>query len=86
MLVGGTLWSAWRMRGRPELKDRFVGTLLIAIGATIIAGFGSTFAAFGKLPLFSVSLLAGIVVMFWGFLRASKPTAVPSPAPTPGAN
>ena len=86
MLVGGTLWSAWRMRGRPELKDRFVGTLLIAIGATIIAGFGSTFAALGKLPLFSVSLLAGIVVMFWGFLRASRPTAVPSAAPAPSAN
>ena len=41
ILVVGALWSAWRMRGRPELKDRFVGTLLIAIGATIIAGFGS---------------------------------------------
>ena len=80
VLVGGTLWSAWRMRGRPELKDRFVGTLLIAIGATIIAGFGSTFAALGKLPLFSISLLAGIVVMFWGFLRASKPTSAPVPA------
>ena len=80
VLVGGALWSAWRMRGRPELKDRFVGTLLIAIGATIIAGFGSTFAALGKLPLFSVSLLAGIVVMFWGFLRASKPTPASEPA------
>ncbi len=77
VLVGGALWSAWRMRGRPELKDRFVGTLLIAIGATIIAGLGSTFAALGKLPLFSVSLLSGIAVMFWGFLRASKPTSVP---------
>jgi uncharacterized membrane protein (UPF0136 family) len=75
VLVGGTLWSAWRMRGRPELKDRFVGTLLIAIGATIIAGFGSTFAALGELPLFSISLLVGIAVMFWGFLRASKPTS-----------
>lgn len=72
VLVGGALWSAWRMRGRPELKDRFVGTLLIAIGATIIAGFGSTFAALGDLALFSVSLLAGITVMFWGFLRASR--------------
>lgn len=80
VLVGGTLWSAWKMRGRPELKDRFVGTLLIAIGATVIAGFGSTFAALGKLPLFSVSLLVGIAVMFWGFLRASKPTSVPAPA------
>jgi hypothetical protein len=80
VLVGGALWSAWRMRGRPELKDRFVGTLLIAIGATIIAGFGSAFAALGKLPFFSVSLLAGIVVMFWGFLRASRTAPVPAPA------
>jgi hypothetical protein len=61
ILIVGALWSARRMRGRPELKDRFVGTLLIALGATVIAGFGSTFAALGKLPLFSVSLLAGIV-------------------------
>ncbi len=80
VLVGGALWSAWRMRGRPELKDRFVGTLLIAVGATIIAGFGSTFAALGKLPLFSVSLLAGISVMFWGFLRASRTPAPAAPA------
>jgi hypothetical protein len=83
VLVGGASWSAWRMRGRPELKDRFVGTLLIAIGATIIAGFGSTFAALGELPLFSISLLAGIAVMFWGFLRASKATAAPEPAASP---
>lgn len=86
VLVVGALWSAWKMRGRPELKDRFVGTLLIAIGATVIAGFGSTFAALGKLPLFSVSLLVGIAVMFWGFLRASKTTPVTPPpvTTTPG--
>ncbi len=72
VLVGGTLWSAWRMRGRPELRDRFTGTLLIAVGATVIAGFGSAFAALGELLLFSVSLLAGISIMFWGFLRASR--------------
>jgi hypothetical protein len=79
ILVGGTLWSAWRMRGRPELRDRFWGTLLIALGATIIAGFGSAFAALGYLLPFSLALLVGISVMYWGFLRASRPVA-PSPA------
>jgi len=83
VLVVGALWSAWRMRGRPGLKDRFFGTLLIAIGATIIAGFGSTFAALGDLPLFSVSLLAGIAVMFLGFLRASRPTSVTTAGAAP---
>lgn len=75
VLVGGALWSAWRMRGRTELRDRFLGTLLIALGATVIAGFGSAFAALGELPWFSVSLLVGISVMFWGFLRASRQPA-----------
>ena len=72
VLVGGALWSAWRMRRRPDLRDRFWGTLLIALGATVIAGFGSAFAALGKLVPFSLALLAGITVMFWGFLRASR--------------
>lgn len=81
ILVVGALWSASRMRGRPELKDRFTGTLLIAIGATIIAGFGSVFAAVGQLAPFSVSLLIGITGMFWGFLRASTATSVPAPTP-----
>ena len=55
-----------------------MGTLLIVLGATVIAGFGSAFAATGKLAPFSVSLLIGIAVMFWGFLRASTPASVPA--------
>jgi hypothetical protein len=72
ILVCGAIWSAWRMRGRPELRDRFMGTLWIAIGATVIAGVGSAFAAAGNLPVFSLSLLVGIATMYWGFLRASR--------------
>jgi len=80
LLVFGALWSAWKMRGRAELKDRFTGTLWIALGATVIAGFGSAFAALGKLALFSIALAVGIAVMFLGFLRASRQSA---PAPKP---
>jgi amino acid permease len=72
VLLGGTLWSAWRMRGRPELRDRFWGTLIIALGATVIAGLGSAFAALGYLVPFSLSLLVGITVMFLGFARAAR--------------
>ena len=81
VLVGGASWSAWRMRGRPELRDRFWGTLLIAAGATLIAGFGSAFAAFGKLAPFALALLAGIAVMFLGFLRAARPGPAAAPPP-----
>jgi hypothetical protein len=72
VLLAGTIWSAWRMRGRRELRDRFWGTLLIAAGATVIAGFGSAFAALGHLAPFSIALLVGIAAMFAGFLRATR--------------
>jgi hypothetical protein len=71
VLVGGTLWSAWRMRGRPELRHRFVGTLAIAGGATIVAA-GAAFAAAGNLPGFALTLVVGITLMFAGFLRATR--------------
>jgi hypothetical protein len=72
LLVAGCVWSAWQMRGRPELRDRFVGTLLIAIGATIVAIGSGVGAGLDVVPIFSIGLLAGITVMFWGFLRASR--------------
>jgi hypothetical protein len=77
ILVAGAAWSAWRMRGRPDLRARFTGTLLVAAGATITAAAGSAFAAVGNLPSFSLSLLAGVGVMFVGFRRASE--SRPSP-------
>jgi hypothetical protein len=78
VLVGGAAWSAWRMRGRRELADRFRGTLLIALGATIVAVGGSAFAAAGLLLLFSMAILAGVAVMFAGFLVASRTSTRPA--------
>lgn len=85
LLVAGTLWSAWTMRGHAELKDRFVGTLLIALGATVTAIGGSAFAALGKMALFSLTLLGGISLMFWGFVRAGRQAAA-SHAGSPGVD
>jgi hypothetical protein len=80
ILVLGAIWSAWKMRGRPELRDRFIGTLLIALGATVVAA-GAAFAATGVLAGFIGTLVAGICLMFWGFLRASRPVVVSEAAP-----
>lgn len=71
VLLGGTLWSAWGMRGAGELRNRFLGTLGIAVGASIVAA-GSAFAAAGNLAGFSLMVAAGVAVMFWGFRRASR--------------
>lgn len=72
VLVLGILWSAMRMRGRPELRGPFYGALLIAIGALIVAG-GAAFAAAASFAGFSLTLAAGISVMYWGFLTATRP-------------
>ncbi|HXF72211.1 MAG TPA: hypothetical protein VNO79_06345 [Actinomycetota bacterium] len=73
VLLAGCAWSAWRMRGRRELRDRFLGTLGIAAGATVVAVASGVGAGFQVVPVFSVGLALGIAVMFWGFLRASRP-------------
>lgn len=86
VLVLGILWSALGMRGRPELRNRFYGVLLVAIGALIVAG-GAAFAAAANFAGFSVTLAVGVSVMYWGFLRATRPVtlallgAAPSPPP-----
>ncbi len=80
LLVAGCLWSAWRMRGRVELADRFFGTLGIAGGATIVAIASGVGAGLDVVPLFSVGLALGIAVMFWGFLLVSRPASSHSPA------
>jgi len=74
LLLFGLVWSSWQMRGRPELRNRTVGTLGIAAGATIVAIASGVGAGYDVVPLFSVGLAAGVSVMFWGFLQAVKPS------------
>jgi hypothetical protein len=73
LLLLGTAWSVWRMRGQRAVRDRMVGAALIAGGATIVAIGSGIGAGLDVVPLFSIGLAAGIAVMFWGFLLASRP-------------
>jgi hypothetical protein len=73
LLLAGLVWSTLQMRGNPELRNRMTGTFGIAMGATIVAIGSGIGAAFHVVPLFSVSLAAGIAVMFWGFVQATRP-------------
>ncbi len=96
IVVLGALWSALRLRRQrsapnaAQLRRLASGNLLIAFGTFVVAaasvavrlGRGSEVAM-----LFSVGLLAGISLMFAGFLRTRpKPVLAPSPggaAPVP---
>jgi hypothetical protein len=76
VLVLGILWSALGLRGRPELRSRFTGILLVAIGALVVAG-GAAFAAAGSFAGFSLTLAVGVAVMYWGFLTATRRSVQP---------
>ncbi|MEI7546594.1 MAG: hypothetical protein WCK21_00845 [Actinomycetota bacterium] len=82
VIVAGALWSAWRVwRGRlPSLGTArtitapgrlAVGNVLIAAGTLILSASGSLAGRLGKDRAFAVTLLAGITVLFTGFLVAS---------------
>jgi hypothetical protein len=71
LLLGGLMWSALQMGRRPDLRSRTAGVLLIAAGATIVAIGSGIGAGFRLVALFSVSLAAGVVVMYWGFAKTT---------------
>jgi hypothetical protein len=83
VLVGGALWSAWRvLRGRRRSVHAAavvagagrlaLGNVLIAAGTLVLSASGGLGGRLGALRAFSVTLLAGVVVLFVGFLVASS--------------
>lgn len=93
VIIAGALWSAWRVwRGRNPSLDgsrsvaapgRLVlGNVLIAIGTLVLSGSGTLAGRLGEDRAFAITLLAGIVVLFAGFLVASTPPRSAAAAPS----
>jgi hypothetical protein len=70
IVVGGALWSAYRLwrRRQDELRRLALANSLIALG-TLVVAVASGFARYGRGAFFAVGLLAGISIMFAGFLK-----------------
>lgn len=71
-LVGGGLWSAFRFFRKRVLLHRTLGSLLIAAGA-ILPAFGGTASRFGIPFALYLGELLGVILIFLGFLRATRP-------------
>ncbi len=77
-------WTSRRARGRKPDPDRVRGNWLIAGGATVVAVGGSAIARLGRGAPFSITLALGVVIMFVGFIWASRrPVEADAAAPTP---
>ncbi|MGI8709358.1 MAG: hypothetical protein ACR2LG_14355 [Actinomycetota bacterium] len=85
VVVGGALWSSLRLRrqGAEHLRGIAKANLLIAAGTFVVA-LGSGFAFYGEGWPFSIGLLAGVSLMFWGFLK-SRVDGSPKRTPVPGS-
>ncbi len=89
VVIGGAVSSGLAMRHRRELRPRFEGNLLIALGVAIAAG-GGVFAFLDQSGKLGAGLALGSCVMYAGFWRASTPVpaavpASPADATRPGA-
>jgi hypothetical protein len=71
-LVGGAIWSAWIFYRKRTLLHRTIGNILIAVGA-LAPAFGGAFSRFGIPAALYIGELVGVILLFWGFLRATTP-------------
>jgi len=71
-LVGGALYSAWFFWRHKTMKHRVLSNILIAAGAILPAAGGTNMRLSGDLTLFYFMELAGIAIIFLGFLRSNE--------------
>ena len=67
-LVGGAVVSALRFRRAPDLRHRYLGNILIAIGA-LLPGIGGSLTRAGYVEALYVTELAGLLLIYWGYRK-----------------
>ena len=82
LLIGGAMVSALRFRRQPELRNRYLGNILIAFGA-LLPGIGGTMTRLGYVEVLYVTELVGLLLIFAGYRLC---VAAPRPAPGTGEN
>jgi hypothetical protein len=75
VLIGGAIWSAYGAWRRGGAQTRVVANVLIAAGALIVGGASTLTRLFHVYELFYVGQAVGVLVMFVGFLAASRAPA-----------
>ena len=82
LLVGGAIYSAWLFWRKRVLLHRTIGNILIATGA-LGPAIGGAMQRFGIPVALYVGEFVGAVLMFAGFLYASRPASESAAAVAP---
>lgn len=72
IVVGLALWTSRTRDGMRPSTERVRGNLLIAAGVTIVAMGGFALSRLGGTAAFSAALGVGVLVMYVGFVSASR--------------
>ena len=82
VVLGGAVWSAWRHR-----RGRLLwSNALIAMGTLVLGASGLLNSVLGEMEAFAVTLLAGVALLYSGFLLAvTTPRRQALPAAPAGA-
>ncbi len=78
VVIGGAVWSAWRLtRGRTRAGGGrlVVANALIAVGTVVLGASGLLNSVLGEMEGFAVTLTVGICILFAGFLTATAGAA-----------
>ena len=65
-LVGGAIRSAVHFARKHETRHRFIGNVMIAVGA-LLPGIGGTFTRFGYTEVLYVTEFIGLGLIFMGY-------------------
>lgn len=85
-LIGGAIYSAVVYARKHAMRNRFIGNVLIAIGA-ILPGIGGTYSRLGHTEVLYVTELVGIICIFAGYRYCQRPAPVPvEPATRPATD
>lgn len=71
-LVGGAIWSARLFRRKQIMRERVYGNWLIAVGG-LLPALGGTLIRIGDPSLKYMAELAGVILIYAGFLLATRP-------------
>lgn len=91
VVLGGAVWSAWKLRGTERLRQgrRMWANVVIAGGTLVLGASGLLNSVLGQMEAFAVTLAVGVSILYAGFLLAVTPArrparpAVPAVAPSP---
>jgi hypothetical protein len=72
-LAGGAALSAWKFLALPAARNRYLGNILIAIGA-ILPAIGGTATRYGYVEVLYVTELAGLLLIFAGYRKCVAPS------------